>query len=73
MFVSLEGGKRSYTIIVVERGKRGTNKRKATCDIFNVTLAEANGIGHLLADRLSCDFTLLRTGFTLLPYIEVEE
>ena len=65
MFVSLEGGKRSYTIIVVERGKRGTNKRKATCDIFDVTLSEANKVSHLLADRLGCDFTLL-------PYIEAE-
>ena len=67
MFVSFEDRKRDYTIVVVvvERGERVTNDRKATCDIFGVTLAEANKVGHLLADRLSCDFTLL-------PYIEEE-
>ena len=65
MFVSFEDRKRDYTIVVVERGERITNDRKAMCDIFDVTLSEANKVSHLLADRLSCDFTLL-------PYIEAE-
>ena len=64
MFVSLENRK-DYTVIVMLPGESVSGKRKATCDIFDVTLAEANKVGHLLADRLSCDFTLL-------PYIEEE-
>ena len=64
MFVSLEDRK-DYTVIVMLPGEPVSGKRKAMCDVFNVTLSEANKVGHLLADRLGCDFTLL-------PYIEEE-